>query len=162
MFEELALHSSVVLFPICSLSSCMCMDFSLSPGCGQDEWNKKKQHLSTQIPWHWLRLLGVWVAGRKQHGTSWSKDKAGGEEGAGCFACCLALCDVGLGKKSVTEMKQAQNKDWLGRSLSNQLHTKLSGFGDVLGLSIPTIFYSSLCDLWLCVQLSSLKCSFLV
>lgn len=53
----------------------------------------------------------VWVAGRKQHGTSWSKDKAGGEEGAGCFACCLALCDVGLGKKSVTEMKQAQNKD---------------------------------------------------
>lgn len=54
------------------------------------------------------------------------------------------LCDVGLWEKSVTEMKQAQKRDQLGRSLSNQLHVKLSDFGDVPG---PTIFYSSLCDL---------------
>lgn len=53
MFEELALHSSVLLFPICSLSSCMGTDFSLCPSCGQraevDEWNKKAE-LEHQIP----------------------------------------------------------------------------------------------------------------
>lgn len=103
------------------------------------------------------------VAGRKRHGTCWSRDNTGGEEGAGCFACCLvALCDVGLPEKSVTEMKQARNTDRLGRSLSNQLHAKLSDIGDVPGLPIPTIFYSSLSDLQLCVHLSSLNRSFLV
>lgn len=102
------------------------------------------------------------VAGRKWHGTCWSRDNTGGEEGAGCFACCLALCDVGLPEKSVTEMKQARNRDRLGRSLSNQLHAKLSDIGDVPGLPIPTVFYSSLSDLQLCVHLSSLNRSFLV
>lgn len=124
-----------------------------------EQENTALEHMNSLMPGP---VIGCgWVAGRKRHGTCWSRDNTG-EEGAGCFACCLALCDVGLPKKSVTEMKQAQNRDRLGRSLSNQLPVKLSDTGDVPGLPIPSIFYSSLSDLQLCVHLSSLKCSFLV
>jgi len=35
---------------------------------------------------------------------------SGGEEEAGHFACCFALCDVGLGK-NVPEMKRALKRD---------------------------------------------------
>lgn len=138
--------------------------FLFAPVVGREQrWmsGARKQSLSPKFL-TLAQVVGcVWGAGRKQHGTCWSRDSPGGEEGAGCFACCLP-CDVGLWKKSVTEMKQAQNRDALGWSLSNQLHVKLSDFGDVPCPPIPTIFYSSLCDLQLCVHLPSLKCPFLV
>lgn len=165
IFEELALHSSVLLFPICSSSSCMCMDFSLCPSCGQraevDEWNKKAE-LEHQIPWLWLRLLGVCgeLAGSSMAPAGAETAQEERREQDALHAAWS--CDVGLWKKSVTEMKQAQNRDPLGWSLSNQLHVKLSDVGDVPGPPIPTIFYSSLCDLQLCVHLPSLKCPFLV
>lgn len=84
MFEKLALHSSVLFISHLFLEQLHVHGFFSLPQlwAGRDS--------STQIPCHWLSswvCVGSWQEGL---GTSWSRDNPGGEEGAGCFACCLA------------------------------------------------------------------------
>lgn len=106
MFEQLGLDSSVLLFPMCSSSSCTYRDFSISPTCARrTEIDGLKKNAALRhtyfLTQEWAIGCG-WVVGRKLHGTSQSRDNAEGEDGAGLFACCFALCDVGLGKKNIT------------------------------------------------------------
>lgn len=143
------------LFLICSLSSCMCTGFSLCPSCGLEETRAHKFPATGSV------LGCVWGAGRKGSGPVGAEiTQEERREQDALHAAWPLWC--GFMEEECHWDETGSEQRLTGRSLSNQLHVKLSDFGDVPGLPIPTIFCSSLCDLQLCVHLSSLKCSFSV